>query len=121
MKEASISYLRKSTDEWDENHTLTNMLARYTASELPIHVAVHDFHVQEYAPEYCKIHSHTNEAELNIIFSKEAFRLKLLLDDKETILSENCVVHIPAGILHSANVIEGSGIFVCIRIPETNS
>jgi hypothetical protein len=117
----NISYLVPDSKNWDENHTLSSVLTRYAIPNGKYHVAIHDFIADVETTEYSKLHSHDQEDEINIIFSRKNFQIKLVVNDEESIVTNNCVLIIPAGSKHSANVISGVGIFICIRIPVLTS
>src|SRR5690242_9139446 len=80
-----------------------------------LHVAVHEIravpHVEERS--YCLSHTH-DCAELNLLIAFERLVFRFTLGDEEYIQAAPASVFIPAGLPHSANVIEGSGFFVVI-------
>ena len=117
MTHEKIFYLHESNDQWDKNHSFSNIITRYTAHGMNYHVAVHDFDAHEKVKEYSKPHCHAKEDEINIIFSTDDFKIKITIDGDEHVITKNCVVNIPAETMHSANVLEGKGFFICIRIP----
>jgi hypothetical protein len=62
---------------------------------------------------YCEPHRH-DVSELNILLSHERLVYEIRLGDERYEVEAPASIYVPAGLLHSANVIEGSGFFVVI-------
>jgi len=78
------------------------------------HIALHKFSEVDTAErDYCKPHIH-NTNELNIILSDEPFTIRVTLEDHEYLITEPTSILIPAGVSHSANIIEGTGYYFAI-------
>lgn len=102
-------------------HTDTLKVKRLFARDFPLHIAVHKILPGNDQPEeYTCSHVHYDSDEINIIISNEKLRYKIRLDDKLHHIQENTSIWIPAGTTHSANVSEGTGFFITIRMPVQN-
>ena len=79
------------------------------------HIAVHIIKdLPKEIPKYTGLHSHEHD-EINLILSETGeLKYKIILEDEEYIVTSPATVNIPKGIAHSAEVIGGEGIFVCI-------
>ena len=99
------------------NHSLPECIGRYTHGRIPVHIAVHDIDVDTEIDEYCDYHKHDDADELNIIIGELTF--DIVVDGVSETVSGMSTVWIPAGVYHSANVIDGNGYFVCLRFPKT--
>jgi quercetin dioxygenase-like cupin family protein len=98
-------------------HNNTRSIKRYFAENFPLHIAVHEVSAVKSAPsEYTLPHSHEDFEEINIIISPERLLYKIQLGNDEYTVSNNANIWIPKGMLHSANVLEGSGYFIALRI-----
>ena len=77
------------------------------------HIAVHEIRGVAHSLDrrYCQPHSH-NCSELNLIFSFERLVFRVTLGGEEYICKAPTSIFIPAGVRHSANVVEGTGFFV---------
>ncbi len=77
------------------------------------HIAVH---MIEKMPEYSELHSHKFD-EINLILSeKERLKYEIVLEDEKYKVASPATVYIPRGVRHSAQAIEGEGIFICLTI-----
>jgi hypothetical protein len=80
-----------------------------------LHVAVHE--IKGVRPalnrSYCEPHTH-NCSELNLLLSFERLVFRITLGDESYICQAPSSIFIPAGLSHSANVVEGTGFFVVI-------
>ena len=66
--------------------------------------------------QYTKNHIHEYD-EIDIIISlDDELSYKYELDNKEKIISSPTLIYIPAGVNHRAEVIRGTGIFICIHL-----
>jgi hypothetical protein len=99
-------------------HNDTREINRYFSPDFPFHLAVHEVSPVVSPPkEYTQVHSHTDSAEINIILSRHLLVYRIQLGRRLYTVSSNSSIYIPAGILHSANVLKGSGFFVTMRMP----
>ena len=98
-------------------HNNTPAITRYFANGFPLHLAVHEVSpVLAPPPEYTQPHLHDDCDEINIIISQQELLYKILLDATEYTVSNNSCIWIPKGMVHSANVIKGSGYFITMRL-----
>jgi mannose-6-phosphate isomerase-like protein (cupin superfamily) len=98
-------------------HNNTEAITRYFAANFPVHLAVHEVsEVSAAPPDYTQPHVHYDSDEINIIISTEKLVYKILLGTNEYTVGSNSSVWIPRGMLHSANVLKGSGFFITIRL-----
>lgn len=78
------------------------------------HIAVHEFSAA--APQersYCEPHQHEC-GEINLLLSWEQLVFRISLGDEIYTVRAPATVYIPARVLHSANVIEGTGFLIAI-------
>lgn len=77
------------------------------------HIAVHEIRGVAHSLDrrYCQPHSH-NCSELNLLFSFERLVFRITLGGELYICKAPSSIFIPAGVSHSANVVEGTGFFV---------
>lgn len=82
-------------------------------SQANFHIAVHEIRGVPHSLDrrYCQPHSH-NCSELNLIFSFERLVFRITLGGEHYICKAPSSIFIPAGVSHSANVVEGTGFFV---------
>jgi len=62
---------------------------------------------------YCEPHVHDCD-EINILLSDSHLSYEIRLGDEVFVVSAPATIHIPAGVVHSANVIEGSGFYIAL-------
>jgi O-methyltransferase domain/Dimerisation domain len=62
---------------------------------------------------YCEPHVHDCD-EINILLSDSYLSYEIRLGEEVFVVTAPATIHIPAGIVHSANVIEGSGFYIAI-------
>ena len=62
---------------------------------------------------YCEPHVHDCD-EINILLSDSHLSYEIRLGNEVFVVNAPATIHIPAGLLHSANVIEGSGYYIAI-------
>ena len=93
MDNKNIFYFYESNKQWDNNHSVTDAITRYTAHGMDYHIAIHDFNAHKNVDEYCKPHSHPEENEINIIFSRNDFIIKTTIDDQDFVINKNVEVH----------------------------
>jgi mannose-6-phosphate isomerase-like protein (cupin superfamily) len=98
-------------------HENTEAITRYVADNFPMHLAVHEVSpVKHPPPDYTQPHLHDDYDEINIIISTKDLVYKILLDDDEYTVNNNSSIWIPRGTIHAANVLQGSGYFIALRI-----
>lgn len=98
-------------------HENTKAITRYFARDFPLHIAVHEVSpVAAPPPEYTKPHLHAEFDEVNIIISRHDLLYLIQLGDEKYTVSNNTCIWIPRGTVHSANVLEGAGHFITIRL-----
>jgi mannose-6-phosphate isomerase-like protein (cupin superfamily) len=97
-------------------HDNTESITRWFAAGFPVHLAVHEVSPVINPPaEYTQPHVHDDSDEVNIIISQHILLYKIQVGDEAYTVSNNACIWIPRGIVHSANVLQGSGYFVTIR------
>lgn len=62
---------------------------------------------------YCEPHAH-DCMEINILLSMSRLVYEIRLADEVYIVEAPATIYIPAGLIHSANVIEGTGFFLAM-------
>lgn len=94
-------------------------IERLVAKEFPVHLAIHEINqISEMPTQYCELHKHNNP-EINIILPKESGLIYDIILGKETYrLEAPYSIWIPEKILHSANVVKGSGYFICMILQD---
>ncbi len=96
-------------------HQAVEGLQRYFAEGFPYHLAIHKFVGKDGpAKAYTQPHTHPFD-ELNIIIGDD-LTYDIFLDDESFIIKGNYSIWIPAGTLHAANVMSGTGYYVVIRL-----
>lgn len=90
-------------------------IERYSAENFPVHVAIHKVIAASNVAEYTASHSHDMH-ELNILLGDDgALEYSVMLGDEKYTVCSNSSIWIPRGLVHSANVIRGSGYFIVVR------
>ena len=98
-------------------HNNIESITRYFANGFPVHLAVHEVSpVAKVPAAYTQQHLHDDCDEINIILSPEKLLYKIQLGNEEHVISNNSCIWIPRGVIHSANVLWGSGYFITMRI-----
>ena len=78
------------------------------------HIVAHEIrNVSADLRSYCEPHVH-DCPEINILLSLTRLIYEIRLGDEVYIVEAPATIYIPAGLLHSANVVEGSGFFVAL-------
>jgi hypothetical protein len=99
-------------------HHDTESITRYFTSGFPLHLAVHQVSFISFPPEqYTLPHLHGDSDEINVILSPNKLLYKIQIGGDERIVGSNSAIWIPRGMMHSANVVEGEGYFVTLRLP----
>ncbi len=98
-------------------HANTKSITRYFAERFPVFLAVHEVSpVSITPPEYTQPHIHEDSDEINIILSNQTLLYKIQLHNDEFVVRNNASIWIPRYTIHSANVLEGHGFFITIRL-----
>jgi len=92
-----------------------SMLSKKTIPESKIHVAVHFVDaIDKKISKYSILHMHDVD-EVNILLSQnDKLVYEIQLDDEIYKVSSPVTIFIPKGVKHRADVISGSGFFVCL-------
>jgi hypothetical protein len=95
-------------------------LTRRVLSSTSIHedlgrrIVVHELReVRAERRHYCDPHFH-DFAEVNILLSSTRLRYVVHLGDETYFVEAPASIYVPAGLVHSANVVEGSGFFIAL-------
>jgi mannose-6-phosphate isomerase-like protein (cupin superfamily) len=98
-------------------HDDTKAITRFFAENFPVYLAVHEISPVMLPPrEYTLLHEHEDNDEVNIILSKQSLLYKIQVGEEEYIAGNNSCIWIPRGVLHSANVLQGTGYFITMRM-----
>lgn len=82
--------------------------------EARLHIAVHEIRDLGFEDRhYCEPHRHTC-MEVNLLLSSSELVFRITLENEEYRVEAPATIYIPPYLLHSANVLEGSGFFVAI-------
>ena len=92
-----------------------SMLSKKTIPESKIHAAVHFVDaIDKKISKYSILHKHDVD-EVNILLSQnDKLVYEIQLDDEIYKVSSPVTIFIPKGVNHRADVISGSGFFVCL-------
>lgn len=84
------------------------------------HIAVHVINkLPKKVPKYVEPHAH-NCDEINLMLSESGkLRYKITVGDETYYVSSPATVYFPRGIYHTAEVVSGKGIYVCIVMSKT--
>ena len=78
------------------------------------HIVAHEVRdVSADRRSYCEPHVH-DCPEINILLSLTRLTYEIRLGDEVYLVEAPATIYIPAGLVHSANVVEGSGFFVAL-------
>jgi len=78
------------------------------------HIVSHEIrNVPAERRSYCEPHVHDCD-EINILLSDSHLSYEIRLGDEVFVVNAPATIRIPAGVVHSANVIEGSGFYIAI-------
>ena len=91
------------------------MLSKTLIPQAKSHIAVHFVDAKGRSiPKYSKIHTHDFD-EINLILSeKDKLVYEIQIEDEVYTVSSPSTVFIPKNTKHTAKVLSGKGIFVCI-------
>jgi len=102
-------------------HQASDSIRRLAPAGFPLHIGIHQVEAGS-TPEqrdYSLPHQHGDQDEINILISDGHLAYRLTFDDETYEVEAPATIWIPAGVNHSANVISGSGTFVCLRLAGT--
>lgn len=78
------------------------------------HIVSHEiYNVPAARRSYCEPHVHDCD-EINILLSESYLSYEIRLGDEVFVVNAPATIRIPAGVVHSANVIEGTGFYIAI-------
>lgn len=98
-------------------HDDIKSITRFFADNFPVYLAVHEISPVVLPPnEYTQLHVHEDQDEINIILSRKNLLYKIRVGEDEYIAGNNSSIWIPRGVAHSANVLQGTGYFITMRI-----
>jgi mannose-6-phosphate isomerase-like protein (cupin superfamily) len=98
-------------------HADVEQITRYFAKGFPVHLAIHEISPVRETPEvYTQPHVHMDNDEINIIISTDRLRYKIQLEEEHFVVDNNTSIWIPRGMVHSANVLDGAGYFITVRL-----
>ena len=98
-------------------HDDTKSITRFFAENFPLYIAVHEISPVMLPPtEYTQLHVHEDHDEVNIILSRQSLLYKIQIGEEEYIAGNNSCIWIPRGVMHSANVLQGTGHFITMRV-----
>lgn len=91
------------------------MLDKTSIPESNAHIAVHFIkNLPKKIPKYSQLHKHECD-EVNLILSEDdKLTYKIQFEDEVYEVTSPATIFIPKGVRHSAEVLSGKGIFVCI-------
>ena len=97
-------------------HSDSEDIKRFFSDKFPIHLAVHEINkAKKKERTYVEKHNHPRP-EINILLGN--VRYKITLGDEEYIVKAPANIWIPAGLDHSATLIEGKGYFICLILND---
>jgi len=95
-----------------------SMLSKKQIPASDTHIAVHFVDTKMRFSKYSFLHKH-NHDEINLILAEDGkLTYEIQLDDEVYKVSSPSTVFIPKGVKHSANVVSGKGLFVCIILSD---
>ncbi len=99
------------------HHHDVDCIERFFADTYPLHLAIHKVTSAANVARYTELHCH-DVPEINIVVGDERDELtyEIQLEDETFCVAANSTVWIPAGMMHAANVLSGSGYFIAIRL-----
>jgi mannose-6-phosphate isomerase-like protein (cupin superfamily) len=92
------------------------LMNRETCSDAPAHIAVHLIKGLAAAPDpYVHAHVHPTSDEIGLVIGQPAdLEYEILLNGNAHVVRSPGCVFIPAGAVHRARALRGSGAYVCI-------
>ncbi len=98
-------------------HADVSCINRYFSEEFPFHLAIHQ--VKSATPDlrnYTELHTHECD-EINMLIGDPGELTYIIQLGDESYQLDSCsCIWIPAGLPHSANVLEGAGYYVALRL-----
>ena len=84
------------------------------------HIAVHIIKkLPKKIPKYVEPHAH-NCDEINLILSESGkLKYKITMENETYYVTSPATVYFPSGIYHTAEVVSGKGVYVCIVLSKT--
>ena len=99
-------------------HREIDDIKRWVAKSFPMHLAVHRIHDAKDVPHYTESHQH-QAPEINMILGDDnKLTYKIQLGSEIYIVKSPASIWIPSGLEHSANVVEGSGYYICLILKD---
>lgn len=84
--------------------------------------SVHIIKFAKKGEDYCRPHKHSfGEINRLVAAPKGGLVYKIMLGKKTFSVKAPARIGIPAGTMHSANAIKGSGLFICVRLEGKGS
>lgn len=97
-------------------HEVSSDVERFASFDLPIHVAAHNV-TGSPSRKYCQEHTHHDCHELNLVLpGSNGLTYSLNLDGNRHLIDYPAAIWLPPGASHSANALQGTGWFVCVRL-----
>jgi len=103
-------------------HEAIGCIRRFAPTGFPLHVGIHHVKTDDDPGhlDYSMPHLHADQDEVNILITDGHLSYRLTFDDETYEVEAPATIWIPAGVTHSANVVSGAGVFVCLRITSPN-
>lgn len=97
-------------------------ITRRAPTTFPVHVAVHEVSDAVESDACCsERHSHRVPEIVLLIAPPGELVYRIEFDGVEREVSSPASIWIPAGVVHAANVVRGSGTFVCAVLADTET
>jgi cupin superfamily acireductone dioxygenase involved in methionine salvage len=96
-----------------QNHRLPDFITRSVAVDFPVHLALNKISKGRYIGHYVAPHKHKFD-EINIILGNLEYKIGLGSEEYQVRGPKG--IWIPRGVVHYANVLGGSGYFICMRL-----
>ncbi|WP_437319329.1 hypothetical protein [Sorangium sp. So ce385] len=98
-------------------HQDVECIRRFFAAGFPVHLAVHRVDRAEPARrDYTALHTH-DVPEINLILpDPTGLEYRIELGSSAHLVTNSASIWIPPGVPHSANVVQGSGYLVTVRL-----
>lgn len=102
------------------HHSDTEGITRSIPKGFPLHVAIHQIDEAVRTRNYIAPHRHEYD-EMNLLLGAAgALEFDIQLATERYRLTSPASIWIPAGLEHAANVIRGSGLFVCVILAPSS-
>jgi len=97
-------------------HKNSTSIKRLFSEGFPVHLAIHEINnAPKKNRKYVEMHNH-EKPEINILLGNLKYKIKI--EDETYIVSAPANIWIPAGINHSATLIEGKGYYICLILND---